>query len=290
MTRNCGLVLIIASMFICTSCDQISHKVTEMTANAIKPVIPPPLKPGQVLDPNSNYAKYWTGLPYWIQFDDVMTLKIPQQFVTFWITPPEGEKVEILQSAVRPKKIRQAQGIGFNMFMPNFEGYTPDNYEDEFDENIVKIISIEAAPMSEAEPDAPGSFPPNMFKRLSEVPSLLDINKYEDKYGLRCYASSKNIPEGVGFSQLCYGKRDEQLDEYILLDVSIPPHSDWQKNPLMRTTYFTKQYGGLRITWWANAKHFSRWHDIDQQIWQYLKEWNVAKIDVIPTNNFSINH
>lgn len=277
MTKNFGLVFIIASMFICTSCDQISHKVTEMTTKPTKPVIPPPLKPGQVLDPNSEYAKYWTGQPYWIQFDDIMTLKIPQQFVIFWMPKPKGESVETLQSVERPKNIRQAQGIGFSMFMPNFEGYTPDNYEDEFDENIVKIISIEAAPMSEAEPDAPGSFPPNMFKRLSEVPSLLDINKYEDKYGLRCYASSKNIPEGVGFSQLCYGKRDEQLDEYILLDVSIPPHSDWQKNPLMRTTYFTKQYGGLRITWWANAKHFSRWHDIDQQIWQYLKEWNVEK-------------
>ena len=72
------LTLIIALLLIITGC-------TKQPEVPIKPVIPPPLKPGQVLDPNSDYAKYWTGLPEWVQFDDIMTLKIPAQFQQFWI-------------------------------------------------------------------------------------------------------------------------------------------------------------------------------------------------------------
>ena len=37
-----------------------------------------------------------------------------------------------------------------------------------FDKTEVKIVTIEAAPMTEAEPDAPGNYPPNQFKRLSK--------------------------------------------------------------------------------------------------------------------------
>lgn len=262
------LTLIIALLLIITGC-------TKQPEVPIKPVIPPPLKPGQVLDPNSDYAKYWTGLPEWVQFDDIMTLKIPAQFQQFWILK-NYPQIKFAHAVNRPKNIRQIQYMAFSMFMPNFEGYRPDNYKNEFDENEVKIISIEAAPMSEAEPDAPGYFPPNMFKRLSVIPSMLNIKEYEDKYGLRCYASNQNIPDGVGFRKQCYGKRDELLDEYILLEIYVPPYVDNIKFPLMKTTYFTKQYGGLRITWWTHVKHFSRWHDIDQQVWQYLKEWNVG--------------
>lgn len=77
-----------------------------MTTKPIKPVIPLPLKAGQVLDPNSDYAKYWTGLPEWIQFDDKMTLKIPPQFGQFW-NLHNYPQVKFTQSVERPKLIRQ---------------------------------------------------------------------------------------------------------------------------------------------------------------------------------------
>ena len=162
MTKNFGLVFIIASMFICTSCDQILHKVTEMTAKPTKPVIPPPLKPGQVLDPSSDYAKYWTGLPEWVQFDDIMTLKIPAQFKQFW-NLKNYPQMKFTHATSRPKNIRQIEYLAFSMYMPNFEGYTPDNYKNEFDKNEVKIVTIEAAPMTKAEPDAPGNYPTNKW-------------------------------------------------------------------------------------------------------------------------------
>ena len=46
-------------------------------------------------------------------------------------------------------------------------------------------------------------------------------------------------------------------------------------NPMMKTTYFTKQYGGLEITYWTHAKNFNRWQEIDRQIWRAncLRPW-----------------
>lgn len=45
---------------------------------------------------------------------------------------------------------------------------------------------------------------------------------------------------------------------------------------MMKITYFTKQYGGLEITYWEHAKDFSHWEEIDHQIWQHIADWNVA--------------
>jgi hypothetical protein len=256
---------IIASLFIFTGC----NKQPEVP---LKPVIPPPLKAGQILDPNSDYAKYWTGMPGWINFDDKMLLKITQQFGVFWTQDAANSG---MYSIKRPKSIVLAQELAFSLFLPDFEGYTPDNYKSEFDENEIKILSIDSAPMSYAESGAAGSYPPNAFKRISD--GLVDTTKYTEKYGLRCYSFTKNIPEGSGYSEFCYGLRDAKLGEYILLDVFVPPYPDWMRNPFMRTTYFTKQYGGLEISWRTNAKNFSRWQEIDQQIWQHLEEWNLTK-------------
>ncbi len=45
---------------------------------------------------------------------------------------------------------------------------------------------------------------------------------------------------------------------------------------MMKTTYFTKQYGGLEITYWTHAKYFSHWQEIDHQIWQHIADWNAS--------------
>lgn len=241
-----------------------------MNAKPIKPIIPPPLKPGQVLDPNSDYAKYWTGLPEWVQFDDKMTLKLPAQFTPFW-THKDFPNVDFAFYEDRPKHFREIDSFSFSMFMPDFGGYTPDNYLSELSEDEIKIISIDSAPMSYAEPDAPGYFPPNMWKRVTTGRNV----QLEKKYGLDCFTYTNNKPEGVGVIQYCYGLRDAKLGEYIFLEIIIPPYPEYIKYPIMKAKYFTKQYGGLEIIWWAHMKYVDRWQEIDQQIWQHVKDWNV---------------
>jgi hypothetical protein len=166
-----------------------------------------------------------------------------------------------------------AKSAGFTMHMPDYAGYTPDNYRKDFDENRVEIIYIAPAPMDQMEPGAPGAYPPNMFERASTGPyRSFDPDKYEEKYGLRCYFDL----DKEGDEQYCYGKRDSDLDEYLLLRVAVPPYRATTQFPIMTTRYFSPQYRGLEISWRTHMNNFPRWREIDAQIWKYIDAWNIA--------------
>lgn len=271
----------ILALFLLTSCSETpkgesdmqkqSESTLALQNDASKVVRPPPFKPGQKLDPNSDYAKYWTGLPEWLQFQDIMTLRIPAEYTYFW-TRNRYPKVKFTISEERPKHIREVDYLPFSMFMPDFGGFTPDNYMTQFNEDEIKIVNIQPRPMSYVEPDAPSTYPPNVFKRMLDI---IDVNKYEEKYGLRCY-DNKSIPARMSPRQICYGIRDQKLGEYIMIHLDVKPYGQFDFNPMMKTTYFTKQYGGLEITYWTHAKNFNRWQEIDRQIWQHIADWNVA--------------
>jgi hypothetical protein len=118
---------------------------------------------------------------------------------------------------------------------------------------------------------APGVYPPNVFSRNENV--LLHPKKYEEKFGLRCY---ERLPPRELDQQMCYGKRDSDIDEYILIYAWIPPYDDVIRFPTMYTHYFSPKYGGIEIAWQTHMDNFSKWREIDAQVWKFLDAWNVA--------------
>lgn len=174
------------------------------------------------------------------------------------------------------KNIPQMPLVGFQMFFPDFGGYTPDNYQDQFDEDIVNVVEVVPTSLDEAEMDVPGLHIPNVLKRLRDDPRPLISASYEEKFGLRCHEILR-VPEGVGRKQYCFGQRDIDNDEYLLLEIVVPPFEYWMKSPQMQAKYFSKKYGGIQIAWRTHVKHLKDWHRIDQQIWTYIDAWNIAK-------------
>ena len=169
--------------------------------------VQPPLKPGQTLDPDSMYAKRWPGKPALVKLNEQLILAIPPQFHKFWAhrDPLTGR-----DSSIRPpfpiEKLNTAKSAGFTMHMPDFEGYRPDNYLMDFDQNRVEVVQISGVSMKAMEPDAPGAYPPNIFKRVSVGQfRSFDPEKYEEKYNLRCYEKLDKDAE----KQYCYGKREK---------------------------------------------------------------------------------
>ena len=236
--------------------------------------VQPPLKPGQVLDPDSQYAKEWPGKPSLVKLKDNLILAIPPQHHQFWT---QRHWLTRIDTSFRPPyplaKLPYAESAGFTMHMPDFMGYTPDNYLMDFDENVVMVNYISPEPMNAMEPGAPGAYPPNMFPRISTGPyRRFDPDKFEEKYGLRCYAQQP----GDGDRQDCYGKRDSDLDEYILLKVMIPPYEQSSLFPMMSAKYFSPRYGGVEIAWSSHMRNWPRWREIDAQIWKYIAAWNIA--------------
>lgn len=264
-TKRLRILFVVLCMFIlnCAGC-------TENTKEDV--MLPLPVKAGTVVDKNSDYVKYWPGKPALHKLKDNLILAIPPQYNQFWLQRDWLGRDEMVRPPTPIEKIPQIEGIGFQMFMPDFSGYTPENYKEEFHLDLIQIMGIYPASMSAIEPGAPGYYPPNMFERLSggEYPSF-DVKKYKEEYGLRCYEVKT---KDVDSKQWCYGKRNE--DEYILLTIMRPPYSDFVTYPIMQARYFTKKYGGLVITWHAHMKHFPDWKKIDAQIWQYVDAWNIA--------------
>ena len=234
-------------------------------------LLKPPLRPGQVLDPDSQYAKTWPGKPALFKLKDNLILQIPPQFHQFWAQLHWITGIDRVPRPPMPlDKIPAIALIGFVMHRPDFEGYTPDNYLNNFDLTRVEIVNISPAPMSYMEPGAPGSYAPNALARNFKYRGA-DPEKYEDLHGLRCYAEPGFLSE-----RTCYGRRDSNLEEYLILRIKVPPYESHVVFPTMRTSYFSPKYGGLEISWRSHMQNFPHWREIDAQIWKYLDAWNIA--------------
>ena len=225
----------------------------------------PPVPPGIKVDKSSDYFRYWPqGRPALAKLNDNLTLAIPPQYQQFWRQPRE-----MVRAPARPDQIPLAPAVGFSFFLPDFSGYTPNNYKITFDPDRVDIDSLESSDPRQAELDAPGAYPPNMLKRVLEAGVK---GEPQEMYGLTCYRSNGDFQNIL----TCYAPTDESIGEYIMLRVDVPPFDSYTRFPLVHAMYFTKRYGGLQIIWNTHSKNFPRWRDIDAQIWKFIDSWNIA--------------
>jgi hypothetical protein len=208
-----------------------------------------------------------TGYDYSIfKISDTLILHPPAEYGQFWDKP---EKYPAL-----PKDLSVFPVIketAFQFHVPNFTGHTAESIKLDFDKTRVDVIQISGASMDAIKPGAPGAYPPNVFSRNANV--HLHLEKYEEKFGLRCY---ERLPPRELDQRMCYGKRDSDIDENILIYAWIAPYDDVVKFPTLRTHYFSPKYGGIEIAWRTHMNNFSKWREIDAQVWKFLDAWNVA--------------
>lgn len=196
-----------------------------------------------------------------MKITDQLILEIPLQFERSAIVP--GHALRSPFAANRDRTEAQ-----FDFFLPDFSGYTLQNYRDETNENKVEVVYLHAGDPHEADPGAPGEYPPNMLKRLLQ--DSFDPAAYEDEYGLRCYRG-RTLANRLA----CYGKRDGSGGEDILLYVPQAPFPP-DVSPQIQARYFSRQYGGVRIAWRTHVKNLARWREIDAQIWKFVEAWQVV--------------
>jgi hypothetical protein len=169
------------------------------------------------------------------------------------------------------KRVEQNRLAYFYFYVPKFSAYK-NNDQGVLDKDRVEIVRISSASLSEAEPDAPGAYPPNVFKSLSGTIFL--PNKFTDAFGLRCYEK-----RGFAGSVMCFGERDGVTHEQIVLDSWMPPLGSWPPNPQMQARYFSRQYGGVELVWRTSTANMADWRQIDSQIWKMISNWNTAESD-----------
>jgi hypothetical protein len=199
-----------------------------------------------------------------VRITDDLTLAVPLAFERAAIArgPPPAP------GASPPGSVHAE--VHFDFFLPGFTGYTLGNYRRELDPDKVEVVYLHAGDPHEADPDAPGEYPPNMLKRQLEE-RLLDSGDYRDEYGLRCY------PGRVFTNRItCFGRRDPRSGEDIMLTALAPPYPAEVDFPAFQARYFSRRYGGVRIEWRAHASQLPHWREIDAQIWKFVDAWRVA--------------
>lgn len=102
----------------------------------------------------------------------------------------------------------KSRWVNFDFFLPDFTGYTIDRFKERYDVNEVEVAYVIAGDRREAEPDAPGKYPPNQLKRA--LLYLADPKRYQEMYGLRCYQARI-----LKTTMYCYGVRDEARHEGV---------------------------------------------------------------------------
>jgi hypothetical protein len=204
--------------------------------------------------------KEWPqGLTEPLKITDQLFLAIPLRYVRAALYHDKARKALLTVQSDRA----EAQ---FDFFLPDYSGYTLENFRSETDENKVEVVYLHAGDPHEADADAAGEYPPNMLKRA--LRDFVNPGAYKDQFGLRCYEDLS--PSG---RLTCYGRRS--ADEDILLYTRKPPYPEGDTFPVMQARYFSKRYGGVRIAWRSHVKNLPRWHDIDTQIWKFIDAWRV---------------
>jgi hypothetical protein len=217
--------------------------------------------PPPVSEPAPPAPREWPqGRTTPVKITETLILSIPLQY--------ERSAIDPKAPATNPRSFTH-QEAQFDFFLPDFSGYTLQNYQNDFDGNKIEVVYLHAGDPHEAEPDAPGEYPPNMLKRA--LAGLLDANDYQDLYGLRCYKWRVQVDRLT-----CYGRRDPQSAEDIMLTALVAPYPEGVTFPEMQARYFSQRYGGVRIAWRTHVRNLPRWHEIDAQIWKFVAAWNVA--------------
>lgn len=201
-----------------------------------------------------------------MRITDQLTLAVPLVFERTAI-----EREPLLPGAGVPVAAPPGSAHGevrFDFFLPDFTGYTLDNHRNGDDPNRVEVVYLHAGDRHEADPDAPGEYPPNMLKRLLQ--EAFDPGHYRDQYGLRCYQGRMSRGRIA-----CYGRRDAQSGEYLVLTALVAPFPAGVGFPVFQARYFSARYGGVRLEWRAHVSQLPRWHEIDAQVWKFIDAWKV---------------
>jgi hypothetical protein len=207
------------------------------------------------------YFEYWPGdQPAHYRLGENLLLAIPPQYQEFWVLQ---NKVVRDPDAQAPK----VTALSFTFFLPDFCGFTPDNFTDRLSPDRVDIVWLQPETEYVKEKREPAYYPPGALKRMLDF-KIADSRDYDDKYGLRCYRAGAN--------RFCYGSRDPTAGEDIMLDVEANPLVHPMRRS-MKANYFTARHGGLVVIWVTDSRNLPRWRDIDVQIWKFIEAWNLKR-------------
>ena len=269
LARSLRMFACVAFLATLTACDSKTDPDSTMRTA---------LPPG--VDKNTLFGQWWTDKPALFNMSEHLKLAVPPQYQRFWLQRDEVTRAPADITKLPMHPLNTGAALEFHFFLPDFTGFTPQNYEDEFHQDKVYVL-IEAIGMGQEKPGAPGAYPANMYSRMFYENSIYKSDDFEVLHGLKCYRTNSTFKYG---NYLCYGFDQNASMPWIQLGLPFPPYPSFMVNPSIQSRYFSTAHGGVQIFWRTHVKNFERWREIDQKIWEFVAEWNVVKTLSTPTN------
>jgi hypothetical protein len=172
-------------------------------------------------------------------------------------------------------------GFGFFLFLPDFGGYTKENWRNQFDSRLIYVVQVREADKSRmirqrdgtyraihpsAYGDAVAAFE-NRRPRLEQLPSF-------KLHGLEGYQYKGRSTQQIIWT----GTRSS--GEFFFLECSAVPGETERPGavfPLCQTRYYSDKED-LRIAYRYPREHLAKWREIDDAIWAKLRSWQEAGI------------
>lgn len=175
-----------------------------------------------------------------------------------------------------PDTFDASEYFGFYLFLPDFGGYTKDNWQDHFDRRRIDIVQVKAVdktavvqiagggtrlvqPASYGDPEAGFA---NLKPSLVREPALdahnLDAYVWVNRRGDAFWTGTRSNGEFFFFNST---------------DIPGQPRPN-SVNPLCDVRYYSRQEG-LFVAYRYSMDHFAMWREVDDAIWLKLRSWRV---------------
>jgi len=171
---------------------------------------------------------------------------------------------------------QQVTYLTFNLFLPDYNGYTRENWRDQFDRRRIEVQKVSLGEKEVREPASDGNSRQNApefygdpnagFRNLRP---LMEESPSFNMYGLKGYKRRGTGSSGVFWS----GNRTN--GEFFFFQSSLAPGEPLQPgltNPLCHTQYYSAQED-LFIAYRYSQTHIAAWREIDSAIWEKLRAW-----------------
>lgn len=173
----------------------------------------------------------------------------------------------------------QENGFGFQLFLPDYGGYTKENWRDRFDRRQIHVLWVKTVDKKAIVTLTDGTrrqVSPSSYgdskARFDSGRSALDERPSFKMYDLEGYRyKGGGATPGAEWT----GRRSN--GEFFLLKCSLAPDKPVQpgtypSNPSCRTQYYSEEED-LSIAYVYSQDHMAKWREIDDAIWTKLRSW-----------------
>jgi len=178
----------------------------------------------------------------------------------------------------RDEPQRPWEYFGFLLFLPDFGGYTKENWLDPFDRRRIDIVEVKTVDKVAIGNFTDGSRRPLDLNRFDPRVQFERIKPLQEEASIQLYGLTVYRNKGGGNTPGAVWTGYRSNGEFFWFRTSLAPgeskRNGWPPNPLCDVRYYSEKED-LSISYHYSMDHLAMWREIDDAIWSKINGWRV---------------